>query len=252
MAIARIRDQDLWYEVCGRGPLVTFLHHATASSRNWRHIVPSLAVRYRTLVYDRPGFGRSSWLPDWPLDYLDRDVEDLVELLDLLCIEQTALVGHSDGAALALMTAARYPQRVRCVVAEAPHVAVETPRCPDAVRRLAAEVEESPDMQAALARDHGEHGLAVVRRWARRWLDPAFWSWDVSDELAGVVCPVLVIHGADDPFFSLSHSEMIAGRMANGELQVISDAAHVPHNEARGQFIDLALPFLGRCQETAR
>ena len=244
MAIARVRDLELWYEDCGSGPVVTLLHHATASSRNWRHIVPALSGRYRTLVYDRPGFGRSSWLADWPLDYLDRDVEDLVALLDTLCIQQTALLGHSDGAALALLAAARHPQRIRCVIAEAPHVSVETPRCPEAVRTLAAEIERLPDMQAALARDHGDHGLAVVRRWARRWLAPAFWSWDVSDELASVTCPVLVIHGATDPFFSLAHAEMIADRVVNGRLHLIPGAAHVPHSEALEQFIELVLSFL--------
>ncbi len=244
MAFVAIGSHDIYYDLCGDGPAVTLLHHATASSRNWRHVVPVLAEHYRVLAYDRPGFGQSSWLADWSLDYLDQDVADLIALLDALSIEQTALVGHSDGAAIALLAAARHPQRVRCVVAEAPHVAVETPRCPDAVHALAAEVEQSPALQAALARDHGDHALDVVRRWARRWLDPVFWRWDVSRELANVVCPVLVIHGADDPFFSLSHSELIAGSVADGRLHVMANAAHVPHNEAREQFIDLAQPFL--------
>lgn len=244
MAFATIRSHECYYDLRGSGPVVTLLHHATAGSRNWRHVVPRLAERYQTLVYDRPGFGCSSWLADWPLDYLDRDVADLVSLLDVLSIGQTALVGHSDGATLALLAAARHPERVRCVIAEAPHVAVETPRCPDAVRAFAAQVKQSPAMLSALARDHGDHGLAVVRRWAERWLDPAFWHWAVGGELANVTCPVLVIHGADDPFFSLAHSEMIANRVADGQLRIIANAAHGPHNEAREQFIDLALPFL--------
>lgn len=244
MAYVTLDSSQIYYDWRGSGPDVTLLHHATASSRNWRQIVPALAEQYTTLVYDRPGFGRSSWLADWPLDYLDRDVDGLIALLDALSIDQTALLGHSDGAAIALLAAARHPQRVSCVIAEAPHVAVETPRCPDAVRSLADEAERSPQLQAALARDHGDHGLAVVRRWARRWLDPAFWSWDVSDELAGVCCPVLVVHGADDPFFSLAHSAMIADRVANGQLHVVADAAHGPHNQARQQFSELALSFL--------
>lgn len=244
MASLTINSHQIYYDLQGRGPRVTLLHHATASSRNWRRLVPSLAGRFQTLVYDRPGFGRSSALADWPLDYLDQDVADLSALFDALSIDQTALVGHSDGAALALLTAARHPQRVRCVVAEAPHVAVEVPRCPDAVRAYAASVRQSPELQAALARDHGEHGLEVMERWARRWLDPAFWRWDVSSELANVACPVLVLHGADDPFFSQDHSAMIARRVANGRLHVLPGCGHVPHNEARTEFLDLVLPFL--------
>ena len=244
MAHVTLDSSQIYYDLHGSGPPVAFLHHATASSRSWRQIVPTLAEQYRTLGYDRPGFGRSSWLADWPLDYLDRDVDGLIALLDALSIDQTALLGHSDGAAIALLAAARHPQRVGCVIAEAPHVAVETPRCPDAVRLLANEIERSPELQAALARDHGDHGLAVVRRWARRWLDPAFWAWDVSDELAGVRCPVLVVHGGDDPFFSPAHSAMIAGHVADGQLHVVPDVAHVPHSQAHGQFVELALAFL--------
>lgn len=239
----------LHVEQNGVGEPVLLLHHATASSRNWRKVVPALAERFQVLTYDRPGFGRSSWLADWPLDYIDRDAAELEALLDCLDIGKAALVGHSDGAALALLTASRLPQRVRCVVAEAPHVSVETPRCPEAVSAFAAEVDASPALQEALARDHGSRGVDVIQRWARRWLDPEFWSWDISDALARVSCPVLVIHGADDPYFSLQHSQMIAARLAQGQLHVIDGAGHVPHDEARQQFLALTLDFL---EENAR
>lgn len=247
MPFLAINSHQVFYEVAGDGAPVTVLHHATASSRNWRALLPLLAVQFRVLSYDRPGFGRSSWLDEWPLDYLDRDVEDLIALLDALGVARTALVGHSDGAALALMAAARHPQRVGCVLAEAPHVAVETPRCPDAVQAFAAQVASSAALQEALARDHGARGGQVVQRWADRWLDPAFWSWDVSGELGAVACPVLVVHGADDPFFSQQHAAMIARRVVNGTLCVIPGAAHVPHNEAREPFVGLAFDFLRQC-----
>ncbi len=244
MTHLRVRNHDLYYELIGQGPPVALLHHATASSRTWRRQTAALAERFQVLFYDRPGFGRSSWLPSWHLDYLSDDVADLMELLDGLGIEQTALVGHSDGAAIALMAAARHSARVRCVVAEAPHVFVETSTCPPAVRAYRAEVLASDELQAALTRDHGERGLAVLERWAERWTDPHFAAWDVSRELAAIRCPTLIIHGDADPFFPLAHAELIARSVAKSELWVVPGVGHVPHVEAMEEFNRRVTAFL--------
>lgn len=241
----RVRDHDLYYELIGQGPPLALLHHATASSRTWRRQTAALAERFQVLLYDRPGFGRSSWLPSWRLDYLSDDVADLIELLDGLGIAQTALVGHSDGAAIALMAAAQHSARVRCVVAEAPHVFVDTNTCPPAVRAYRDQVLASAELQAALARDHGERGTAVLERWAERWTDPHFAAWwDVSSELPAIRCPTLIIHGNADPFFPLAHAELIAGRVAKSELWIAPGVGHVPHAEITAEFNRRVTAFL--------
>ena len=231
------------YQQAGAGPDVILLHHATGSLRTWRKQMPVLADRFRATAYDRAGFGQSSWLDTWPLDYLDQDVSDLIALLDALGIQRAALVGHSDGATIALLAAARHPQRVTGVLAESPHVAVEVPRCPAAIEAFMAELAQSGDLQASLVRNHGNRAQQVVLRWRDRWCDPAFWSWDVSAELAGVRCPVLVVHGAGDPFFSAAHSAMIAER-TRGDLVVLPGLEHMPHIEAPEHFDPLMNQFL--------
>ena len=196
------------------------------------------------LTIDRPGFGRSPDLAPWPFDYLRRDADDLLALLDSLDVEQAALVGHSDGATIALLAAAQSPERITKVVAEAPHVTVEAPRCPDAVFEAMDRIEATPELRSALERDHAERGLQVAQRWADRWLDPAFWSWDERPALASVRCPVLVIHGQEDPFFSLAQSEMIASSVADGTLWVLPDAGHSPHTEEHELYTERVLQFL--------
>lgn len=243
MPICQRGPTAIHYQQAGAGRDVVLLHHATGSARNWRRQMPLLAETYRVTAYDRPGFGQSQWLDAWPLDYLDQDVADLIALLDRLEIPGAALVGHSDGASIALLAAARHPQRVAGVLAESPHVAVEIPRCPDAVAAFMAELEQSPHLLAALERAHAGRGRQVVRRWHDRWCDPAFWDWDVSAELAQVRCPTLVVHGADDPYFSAAHSAMIAQR-TRGELILLPGLGHSPHTEAPEQFAPLLNSFL--------
>lgn len=233
----------LHYQQAGAGPDVVLLHHATGSAHTWRKQLPALVQGYRTTAYDRPGFGKSQWLESWPLNYLDQDVDDLIGLLDALGIQRAALLGHSDGATIALLAAARHPQRVAGVLAESPHVSVEVPRCPAAIDAFMVELAVSPELRASLVRNHGSRAQRVVQRWRDRWCDPAFWSWDVSADLAQVRCPVLVVHGIDDPFFSAAHSATIA-TLTRGDLVVLSGAGHTPHLEALDQFDPLLAEFL--------
>lgn len=253
MPYAKIGEHNLCYETHGSGTWVVMLHHATASKRSWRHLVPRLASRFSVLTYDRPGFGcspispaaiSSCELPPWPADYLQRDAEDLATLLDCLEIDLAALVGHSDGATIAMLAAASHPGRVDRIVAEAPHVSVDAETCPPAVANLWAEMQRCEQLQGALQRDHGHRGMAVARRWAHRWLDTAFWGWTVEDQLAHIQCPVLVIHGAQDPFFPVSHSRLVAERVPHGQLRIMYGVGHVPHLEAADLFAEYALEFL--------
>lgn len=244
MLLSGSQGLRIHYEVSGEGPPLVLLHHATASSRNWRRLAPVFSRHFQVIAYDRPGFGRSDWLDRWTLDYLRRDVDDLVALMDHLRVEQAALLGHSDGAAISLWTAALHPGRVRCVVAEAPHVFVEVSTCPAAVRQYAGQVYASAELQAILARDHGARGLQVMERWAARWTDPAFWDWDISAELDKVRCPVLVVQGAEDPYFPLAHAQLVAGRLPGSELWVVPGVGHVPHAEAAEQYTARVLRFL--------
>ncbi len=134
-------------------------------------------------------------------------------------------------------------QRVVGVLAESPHVAVEVPRCPAAIEQFVAELAASPALQASLARNHGARAGQVVQRWRERWCDPVFWAWDVSDELAQVRCPVLVVHGAADPYFSVQHSAMVA-ECTQGELIVFPSVGHSPHVEAPDLFEPAPARFL--------
>lgn len=252
MSFCTIQGNSLYYDLAGQGHPLVLLHHATASSRTWRRQIQALAGHFQVVLYDRPGFGRSDWLAAWGPDYLSDDVEDLLGLLDHLGMEQAALVGHSDGAAIALLAAARHGERVRCVVAEAPHVFVETTTCPPAVAAYRDQVLASAELQAALARDHGERGMDVLQRWAARWTDPHFASWDVSDELAAIRCPVLVIHGDADPFFPLSHAELILNSLADGSLWVAAGVGHVPHAEITAEFNRRVTNFLLQSNSTTK
>src|SRR5690625_2507809 len=105
-------------------PVVVLLHEGLGSISLWRDFPTKLAAAtgYRLLVWSRYGYGRSNPLKEpRPLDYLhDEALLALPELLDRLEIERPLLVGHSDGATIALLYAALPDRPLEGAVAIAP------------------------------------------------------------------------------------------------------------------------------------
>ncbi len=104
------------YQRVGRGPDLVMVHGLTGNLAVWHlHIVPALSPRFRILTYDMRGHGHSDVPPSGYSP--DAMAQDLLELLDALEIERPILAGHSYGADVTLYFAARFPQRVREVIA---------------------------------------------------------------------------------------------------------------------------------------
>lgn len=224
---------------------MVFLHDGLGCVRSWKRIpqVICAGVPLAALLYDRIGYGRSGPPPVFTSDYLERESERLRELLETLGVERTHLVGHSDGASIALLFAADYPQLVLSLTAEAPHTFVE-PRTRSGVRKLFEEFSgELPDW---LERQQGEAARAVLDGWAREWLSDTRAQWDVRHRLAEICCPVLVIQGADDEFATLAQVEAIRRSVAGTETWIVPDCGHFPHVEYPEEFHEKVAEFLSR------
>lgn len=99
----------------GSGPAVVCLHANASSSSQWRALTDRLAPRFRVFATDAWGAGRS---PPWPSDRGPslHDEAALLEPVFARAAAPVALVGHSYGAAVALIAALRQPARVRALV----------------------------------------------------------------------------------------------------------------------------------------
>lgn len=99
----------------GNGPGVVCLHANAGTSGQWRPLMELLAPRFRVLAADTLGAGRS---PDWPRDRLVTlsDEATFLEPVFAEAGEPFSLVGHSYGAAVALITALESPDRVSALV----------------------------------------------------------------------------------------------------------------------------------------
>ena len=231
-----------------RKPTLVFLHEGLGSIRQWRDFPAKLAQASgcAALVYDRYGYGQSEVLqePRRTVRFMhDEALLAFPEVLKELNIENPILVGHSDGASIALIYAgAGHP--VRGVIAMAPHVFIE-PICITSIRK-AAQVFETTDLPQRLGRYHRD-----VRKtfygWADVWRDNDFGAWDIrGDYLPGIRCPVLAVQGHDDEYGTMAQLDEIGSRVAGPcRLLKLERCGHAPFRDQPEAVLAAAASFIG-------
>ncbi|HKK28053.1 MAG TPA: alpha/beta hydrolase [Gemmatimonadota bacterium] len=230
----------------GAAPPVVFLHEGLGSAGLWRDYPERLCRRlgWSGLAYSRAGYGASdpAELPR-PVDFMHREAHAVLPaLLEAAGIERPVLYGHSDGASIALLFAARSPGGVRALVLEAPHAFVEDVT----VRSIAAlgDAYRSGGLRSTLARWHDDPD-ATFHGWRDIWLKPAFRSWDIRDELAGVTAPTLVLQGEDDEYGTWAQVEAVeAGAIGPVRSVRLAGCGHAPHRDRPDRALGEAERFL--------
>lgn len=228
-------------------PVVVFLHEGLGSISMWRGFPARFCEQhgFRGLVFSRYGYGRSTPRPlddDLQPNYLHEQAwEALPALLSALQIERPWLFGHSDGGSIALLYAAKFPDKVSGLVVMAPHIFVEDITI--AGIRVAREAYLSTDLPARLARHHTD-GDSVFWGWNNAWLNPAFRSWNIEEELPKIVCPVLAIQGEGDEYGTLEQIYGIERLAPRGRALAVADCGHSPHRDQAGVVGNEAAGFI--------
>jgi pimeloyl-ACP methyl ester carboxylesterase len=218
-------------------PVFVFLHEGLGSVAMWKDWPQTLcdALGVRGIVYSRPGYGRSTpRAPDehWPVSYLADHARDVLPaFLDAIQFSDADrarmwLIGHSDGASIALLYAAAFPDKLASAVVIAPHLFVEQLSV-DAIRETLAAYRNS-DLRSRLAAYHDDVDSAFFG-WNTIWLDPAFRSWDISGELAAIRCPLLAIQANNDGYATFLHIDVIQERVPHARAIRLDTGGHSPH-----------------------
>lgn len=228
-------------------PVVVFLHEGLGSVGLWKDFPERFCRAHGLtgLVFSRYGYGRSTPRPAderWPVDFMQRQAwEVLPSLLAQLGLARPWLFGHSDGASIALLYAARYGDTLSGIVVAAPHIMVEEVSV--AAIRQAREAYLAGPLRERLAQYHADTDSAFWG-WNDVWLDPAFKEWDIRDEVAKINVPVLAIQGEDDEYGTLEQIEGIKRLAPQTRLLVLPQCGHSPHRDQAERVIDEAGSFI--------
>lgn len=236
---------------------IVFLHEGLGSVSMWtqRGLDWSLAACEATgrsgIVYSRRGYGQSDPAPKWrdtfppgrnvlPPDYMHREAFDVLPaLLAELQIERPVLLGHSDGATIALLHASKLP--VAACIAMAPHVVVES----IAVKAIgqAKEAFESGDLRQRLAKHHADVDGAFWQ-WNDVWLSQGFASFDIRQECQHITAPLLLVQGLIDEYGTMLQLDEIAKATPHAQQIRLADCGHSPHRDQPQLCIDGIANFM--------
>jgi pimeloyl-ACP methyl ester carboxylesterase len=227
-------------------PPLVFLHEGLGSLALWRdfpHRVAAACGGRTTLVYSRAGYGQSppARLPR-PVTYMHDEARvALPPVLADAGVERPVLVGHSDGASIALLyAAAGHP--VTALVLLAPHVFVED-RTIAGIEAATRAYDQGP-LRTRLARHHADVD-ATFRGWSDIWLSPGFRSWDITAALPAITSPILLIQEADDPYGTVAQLDAIeSGVGAPVTRLVVPGTGHSPHESAPDEVATAIATFL--------
>jgi pimeloyl-ACP methyl ester carboxylesterase len=253
-----IGDASLEYRMIGprpdAAPTIVVLHEGLGGVTTWGTFPSALAEHSGcgVFVYARAGYGNSSPVPlPRPLDYMQREAtETLPKLLDAIGFKRGLLLGHSDGASIAAYYAGTHQDhRVNGAVLIAPHFFTEAAGLAEIASTRT--VYETTDLRARLARHHANVDIAF-RGWSDAWLDPKFATdFDLTDALAYIRVPILVIQGADDRYGTLAQVRVVADECyCPVETLILPGCGHAPHREKAVETLDAIAAFSGQLFQT--
>jgi pimeloyl-ACP methyl ester carboxylesterase len=210
----------------------------------------SLATGCGALVYSRLGYGKSDpcKLPV-PLTFMHYEgLEVLPELIKKAVIRQYILVGHSDGASIALIYAGSTPaEKLLAIIAEAPHVLCEE----KTVRQIreAKENYERRGLREKLIKYHGDNVDCAFYGWNQSWLHPDFINWNIEEYVRGIKVPMLLIQGKNDEYGTKKHIKRIKQKVT-AESLLLADCMHSPHHDQPEATLHAMTDFIARVLES--
>jgi len=244
------RPVRIEYQWVGQGKTTcVFLHEGLGSRSMWREFPARLceALGMRGLVYSRPAYGKSTPRAAgerWNTDFMHRQAHEVLPaLLDALGVREPIwLYGHSDGGSIALLFAARFPERVAGLIVAAPHIFVEDLSVSSIEQTRLAYLET--DLRDKLARHHDDVDSAFWG-WNEIWLHPPFREWSIEREIAAIRAPLLAVQGTDDEYGTMEQVRGIARQVPHAKVVELAACGHSPHRDQPDALIRAAVEFAG-------
>lgn len=257
-----IGPHSLEYRMLGprpdRAPTIVMLHEGLGCVGLWGDFPDKLqkATGAGVFVYSRAGYGQSSpvALPRPPTYMHDEARDVLPALLTAIGFQRGILLGHSDGASIAAIYAGTHQDhRLGGLVLIAPHFFTEDSGIASIVD--AKKAYETTDLKQKLARWHKNVDNAFYG-WNGAWLDPDFRKWDITEQLAYIRVPVLIVQGEDDQYGTVKQIETAERECyCPVEVALLASAKHSPQREATEATLRAISDFVanvGRINEWTR
>lgn len=267
-----IHGHDVQYRRGGEGPVILLIHGIAGSSRTWRDVMPALAADHTVIAPDLLGHGESAKpMGDYSLGAYASGLRDF---LGVLGIPRATVVGHSFGGGVAMQLAYQHPECCeRMVLVGSGGLGREVSWM---LRLLSLPGSEllMPILFPPFLRDRGndvgrvlhDRGIRSARidemwrsygslaespnrraflRTLRAVVDPGGQVVSAMDRLyLAAWMPTLIVWGEHDDIIPVSHAHAAHEAIPGSRLEVFEGAAHFPHAEQPGRFVEVLCDFM--------
>ena len=228
----------LYFTERGSGPPLLLVHGLMITGEMFDPVIEHFAARHRVIVPDLRGHGRNRKLP--PPYTAAQLASDLARLLDHLGIGSTAVLGYSNGGAIAQQLALDYPRRSERLVLACTYafnMATLREKIEGHLFPLLVQVFGIKRMAKIIFSLGAKH----LRKERANWLSGIMASqdqklmvialkeamaFDSRLRLAELRCPTLIISGSNDDAVPIHHAKMLHDGIAGSRLVIIDGADH--------------------------
>ncbi len=261
---AEVNGARLYYQEAGEGHPLVLIHADIADHRMWNGQFSTFAQHYRTIAYDRRGFGQSQ-IGEGQYS----EPADLYGLLQYLNVDRVYLIGCSMGGSTTFDFTLEHPDMVDALIpvsaipvgypfeGEMPAKEMEMiealkandiPQAAEIAAQIWVDGEgRNPDQVDAgvrnLLKEMYVNSLASMeqRDNNQTWLKPY-----ANGRLGEIQAPILFIYGdRDEPIFA-TVGEQVVKKAPHAQQVAFTNTAHMLNMEQPDEFNRIVLDFLGK------
>ena len=226
-----INNIDLYYETYGNGEPLILLHGNSESIGAFKNQIPELSKYFKVIAIDTRGQGKTS--EDGKKFSYDLFADDLKLFLDYLNLDSVNILGWSDGGNTGLITALKYPKKVKKLITMGANIFInETVVNKKVIKILKKQITE-------LSKDKSYYSQNSSRLKTLLITEPNH----TFEELNQIQIPVLVISGESD-IINTEHTKGIASHINKSVLTIAKNETHEFPAENPKLFNQIVLNFL--------
>ncbi len=236
---AKVNDIDMYYAVYGAGDPVIMLHGGLGHSDVWGNQIPAFAERFKVVVADSRGHGRSTRSAQ-PYSYALM-ASDVVALMDALKVDKAAIVGWSDGGIIGLDIAMNHPDRVTKLFAFGANTNVAGLR-PDIADSVVFNqyIENAGKDYERMSKTPTEYE-AFVAQISEMWATQPDYK---PEQLAKITAPTAIADGEHDEAIRQEHNKEMAALVPGAKLVILPGVSHFAMWQKPDEFNQAVLDFL--------
>jgi len=249
----------------GEGRVILLVHGFTGNAFNWMDVFEPLVKDFRVIVPDLPGYGKSACPPKEQKHLMLWYADFLSQFLEKLDVEKAVVVGNSMGGAVAGWLAVRHPEKVEALVL-VDSAGLNMPKIRfltflgamtfgrEMVKLIEAISPHSEKALSKLPKSEQKRAILADRRYKSELRECSSITMKrcvvslgndlLTEELAKIQAPTLIIWGDDDAVISVKNAERFAKRIPNAKVKIIKNGDHTPMQHKPEEFVRVLVDFI--------